>query len=59
MNVGVQDRSTAVASPPTVIARRPQADVAIYAEVRFGTSAWDRPPVDLGPLRDLAMTKWD
>jgi len=24
MNVGVQDRSTAVASPPTVIARRPQ-----------------------------------
>jgi len=32
MNVGVQDRSTAVASPPTVIARRPQADAAINAE---------------------------
>jgi len=34
MNVGVQDRTIAVTSPPTVIARRRQADAAIYAEVR-------------------------
>ena len=39
-----------------VIARRPQADAAIYAEVPLATSRWIA-PVDLGAAARLAMTK--